>query len=134
MLDEFTRRLRDTVRTIPDFPIEGIQFRDITPVLSNGKLLSEITDRFVKEMNERNWQPDVVVGPESRGFIFGALLAAKLGIAFVPIRKPGKLPHSIIREEYSLEYGTNIMEIHEDAISTGQKAVIIDDLLAKAGR
>jgi|TARA_B110001454_G_C12673473_1_gene414791 adenine phosphoribosyltransferase len=133
MLDEFTKRLRDTVRTIPDFPIEGIQFRDITPVLSNGKLLSEITDRFVKEMKERNWQPDVVVGPESRGFIFGALLAAKLGIAFVPVRKPGKLPHSIIREEYSLEYGTNIMEIHEDAISTGQKVVIIDDLLATGG-
>ena len=133
MLDEFTRRLRDTVRTIPDFPIKGIQFRDITPVLSNGKLLSEITDRFVKEMNERNWHPDAVVGPESRGFIFGALLAAKLGIAFVPVRKPGKLPHAIIREEYSLEYGTSILEIHKDAITPELKIVIIDDLLATGG-
>ncbi|MBT3357824.1 MAG: adenine phosphoribosyltransferase [Euryarchaeota archaeon] len=133
MLDEFTERLRNTVRTIPDFPIEGIQFRDITPVLSDGKLLSEITDRFVKEMNDRNWQPDAVVGPESRGFIFGALLAAKLGIAFIPVRKPGKLPHAIIREEYSLEYGTNVIEIHKDAIMPDQKLVIIDDLLATGG-
>jgi adenine phosphoribosyltransferase len=133
MSEDITQKLRETVRTVPDFPIEGIMFRDITPVLSDGSLLSDITDEFIRRMNSNGWKPDAVVGPESRGFIFGALLAAKLGIAFVPVRKPGKLPHKILREEYSLEYGTNVIEIHKDAITPGQKVVIIDDLLATGG-
>ena len=133
MPEDITQKLRDTVRTVPDFPIEGIMFRDITPVLSDGSLLSATTDLFIERMNEAGWKPDAIIGPEARGFIFGALLAAKLGISFVPIRKPGKLPASKMRVEYSLEYGTNSLEMHEDALKPGEKAVIVDDLLATGG-
>ena len=125
--------LKSTVRTIPDFPIEGIMFRDISPILSDGILLREITERFVQIIQENNWEPELILGPESRGFIFGSLLASRLGIGFIPVRKPGKLPHSTIEIEYSLEYGTNKLEMHDDAISAGQKIIIIDDLLATGG-
>ncbi len=133
MDEDITQKLRETVRTVPDFPIEGIMFRDITPVLSDGSLLSDITDEFITRMNSNGWKPDAVVGPEARGFIFASLIAAKLGIAFVPIRKPGKLPASTMRIEYTLEYGSNTLEMHEDALSEGDKVVIIDDLLATGG-
>ncbi|MEK9738534.1 MAG: hypothetical protein VW438_02270, partial [Euryarchaeota archaeon] len=83
MSDDMTQKLRDAVRTVPDFPIEGIMFRDITPVLSDGTLLSTTTDLFIERMNQAGWKPDAIVGPEARGFIFGALLAAELGISFV---------------------------------------------------
>ena len=122
-----------SIRTVPDFPIEGIKFRDITPVLAEPGLLKIISDLFVDNLKELNWIPDVIVGPEARGFIFGPLLAERLGIGFVPIRKPNKLPHSKIKIEYSLEYGTNTLEIHEDALTKGQKIIIIDDLLATGG-
>ena len=133
MEDDLIERIRDSVRTVPDFPIDGIMFRDITPVLSEPGLLSSITDRFVEELRELGWTPDAIVGPEARGFIFGPLLADRLGCAFVPVRKPGKLPSQTRKVEYSLEYGSNTLEIHEDAISPGQKVVIIDDLLATGG-
>ncbi len=128
-----TRRLKDAIRTVPDFPIEGVMFRDITPVLGEPGLVSSITDQFVEDLQQLGWRPDVIVGPEARGFIFGPLLADRLGCGFVPVRKPGKLPAPSRRVEYSLEYGSNALEMHEDAIEPGQKAVIIDDLLATGG-
>ena len=125
--------LRDAIRTVPDFPIEGIMFRDITPVLGDPGLLSGITERFAADMRDLGWRPDVVGGPEARGFIFGPLLAIELGVGFVPVRKQGKLPASTRQVEYSLEYGTNVLEMHEDALSSGQQVVVIDDLLATGG-
>ena len=133
MSNDLTRRLKDAIRTVPDFPIEGVMFRDITPVLGEPGLVSSITDQFVEDLQQLGWRPDVIVGPEARGFIFGPLLADRLGCGFVPVRKPGKLPAPTRRVEYSLEYGSNALEMHEDAIEPGQKVVIIDDLLATGG-
>jgi adenine phosphoribosyltransferase len=133
MEDELLNRIRSLVRTVQDFPIEGIMFRDITPVLGAPGLVSSITDRFVRDLQQFEWEPDVIVGPEARGFIFGPLLADRLGCGFVPVRKPGKLPAPSRSVEYSLEYGSNALEMHEDAIEPGQKAIIIDDLLATGG-
>ena len=133
MSDNFLLRLRDTVRTVPDFPIEGIMFRDITPVLADGTLLSDVVDRMVSDLDSLGWKPTHIVGPESRGFIFGSMVALRLGIGFIPVRKPGKLPHEIERVEYSLEYGENVLEIHKDALTEGDRIVIVDDLLATGG-
>jgi adenine phosphoribosyltransferase len=133
MEDELLNRIRSLVRTVQDFPIAGIMFRDITPVLGAPGLVSSITDRFVRDLQQFEWEPDVIVGPEARGFIFGPLLADRLGCGFVPVRKPGKLPAPSRSVEYSLEYGSNALEMHEDAIEPGQKAIIIDDLLATGG-
>ena len=133
MSNDLTRRLKDAIRTVPDFPIEGVMFRDITPVLGEPGLVSSITDQFAEDLQKLGWRPDVIVGPEARGFIFGPLLADRLGCGFVPVRKPGKLPAPSRRVEYSLEYGSNALEMHEDALAPGQKAVIIDDLLATGG-
>ena len=133
MSDEFLTSLRAAIRTVPDFPIEGIMFRDITPVLSDPSLMSGIVDRFAHDMEGRGWRPDAVVGPEARGFIFGPLLADTLNIPFVPVRKPGKLPADTIGAEYNLEYGSNTLEMHTDALNAGQRAVIVDDLLATGG-
>jgi len=133
MSDDLLQSLRSTIRTVPDFPIEGIMFRDITPVLSDPGLMSGIIDRFAQEMEGRGWRPEAVVGPEARGFIFGPLLAARLGISFVPVRKPGKLPYDAYSVEYDLEYGSNTLEMHVDSLHEGQNVVIIDDLLATGG-
>ena len=133
MSNDLTRRLKDAIRTVPDFPIEGVMFRDITPVLGEPGLVSSITDQFAEDLQKLGWRPDVIVGPEARGFICGPLLADRRGCGFVPVRKPGKLPAPSRRVEYSLEYGSNALEMHEDAIEPGQKAVIIDDLLATGG-
>ena len=133
MDDKLLTYIRNTIRTVPNFPIEGIMFRDITPVLGEPGLVSSITDRFARDLQDMGWEPDLVVGPEARGFIFGPLLADRLGCGFVPVRKPGKLPFTTRRADYSLEYGTNSLEMHEDAITQGQKVVIIDDLLATGG-
>ena len=108
-------------------------FRDITPVLSDPGLMSGIIKRFSDDLEGLGWRPEAVVGPEARGFIFGPLLADTLNIPFIPVRKPGKLPADTISVEYSLEYGTNTLEMHTDALSTGQRAVIVDDLLATGG-
>ena len=108
-------------------------FRDITPVLSDPGLMSGIIDRFAQEMEGRGWRPEAVVGPEARGFIFGPLLAARLGVSFVPVRKPGKLPYDAYSVEYDLEYGSNTLEMHVDSLHEGQNVVIIDDLLATGG-
>ena len=133
MSDDLIQKLENTVRTVPNFPIEGVLFRDITPVLGEPGLLSSITDRFAEDLQKLGWEPEAVVGPEARGFIFGPMLAERLGCGFVPVRKPGKLPSTTRRTEYSLEYGSNSLEIHEDAIQPGQRVVIIDDLLATGG-
>jgi adenine phosphoribosyltransferase len=119
------------VRDIPDFPIEGILFRDITPLLADGPAFRSTIDRLAESV--RDVQSDVVVGMESRGFIFAAPLAYALGVGFVPVRKLGKLPGPAIREEYTLEYGTNTLEIHQDAILAGQRVLVVDDLLATGG-
>jgi adenine phosphoribosyltransferase len=133
MSSKFFQDLKAAIRTVPDFPLEGIMFRDITPVLSDPGLMSGIIDMFVRDMEGLGWRPEAVVGPEARGFIFGPLLANHLGIAFIPVRKPGKLPADTIHAEYSLEYGSNSLEMHTDALHPGQKVVIVDDLLATGG-
>ncbi|MDE0708526.1 MAG: adenine phosphoribosyltransferase [Candidatus Poseidoniales archaeon] len=133
MSETFLDELRDVIRTVPDFPKEGVMFRDITPVLSRAGLLAKVTDQFVEDLEKLGWHPDLIVGPEARGFLFGPLLAERLGIGFIPVRKLGKLPGETRRVEYTLEYGSNVLEIHKDAISGGQKVVIIDDLLATGG-
>jgi adenine phosphoribosyltransferase len=123
--------LASTVRSIPDFPVEGILFYDITTMLKNPLALKQCIDRLTVHYRDRNI--DVVVGMESRGFIFGMPVAYQLGAGFVPIRKPGKLPAETLAESYELEYGTNILEIHVDAIEAGQKVLVVDDLLATGG-
>ena len=123
--------IRDLIRDIPDFPKEGILFKDITPVLSDIKALRLSVEEMSKPFMNQNI--DVVVGIESRGFIFGAPIADKLDAAFVPIRKPGKLPWNTEKVEYELEYGTDTLEIHKDAINEGQNVLIVDDLLATGG-
>jgi adenine phosphoribosyltransferase len=119
------------IRDIPDFPKPGIIFKDITPALQNPQALAEIVDKMAEYASSRN--ADVIVGIESRGFVFGAPVAVKLGKGFVPVRKIGKLPHETIQCEYALEYGTSAVEIHRDAITPGQRVVIVDDLLATGG-
>lgn len=121
------RRIRDIV----DFPTAGVVFKDITPVLQDAKAFREVMDHMLEYARQKN--PDAVVGIESRGFIFGAPLALSLGVGFVPVRKLGKLPAETIREEYALEYGTNTVEMHKDAIRPGDRVLIVDDLLATGG-
>ena len=123
--------LEDYVASIPDFPTKGILFRDITPMVQDGKAFHEACDLMAKYVEEKG--ADVIVGPESRGYLFGCPVAYKLNIGFVPVRKPGKLPRETIGCEYDLEYGSNTLEIHADAIKKGQKVVVIDDLLATGG-
>ena len=124
---------RAAIRAIPDFPKPGIVFRDITPLLADGPLFRRVTTHFAATCDRLGWQPDVLVSPEARGFIFGAALAHELGIGFVPVRKPDKLPHDTHRVEYALEYGHDAMEMHVDALQPGQRVVLIDDLLATGG-
>ena len=119
------------VRSIPDFPIPGILFRDITPVLRDKDGFKAAIDLFVDRYSGRGI--DYVVGIEARGYILGAPVAYAIGAGFVPVRKPGKLPGSKLTEEYALEYGTNSLEIHDDAIGHGQRVLIVDDLLATGG-
>ena len=125
------KALKDYVRTIPDFPEPGVMFRDITTILQDPDGLKLAIDGLRKELE--NVEYDVVVGPESRGFIFGVPIAYAENKGFVPVRKKGKLPYKTIAETYDLEYGNATIEIHEDAITPGQKVVIVDDLLATGG-
>lgn len=119
------------IRDVPDFPKPGILFKDITPVLQHPAAFAEVVDRMAE--SARTTGPDVIVGIESRGFIFGAPIAMQLGIPFTLARKLGKLPYERISEEYALEYGTNVVEMHTDAVTPGQRAYIVDDLLATGG-
>lgn len=123
--------LADFIRAIPDYPQPGVTFRDITPLLGNGSALAEatraLTDRFADASVDR------VIGIEARGFILGAPVAVALGAGFVPVRKAGKLPWAVVREEYDLEYGTDKLEIHRDAIHPGERILVVDDVLATGG-
>lgn len=123
--------LREKVRVIEDFPKEGISFKDITTLISDGEALKEAVDKMVEFFKDKNI--DLVVGPEARGFIFGVPVAYALGAGFVPVRKPGKLPADTVKVEYDLEYGSDILEIHKDAIKPGSRVAIVDDLLATGG-
>ena len=123
--------LKALVRSIPDFPKEGILFRDITPLIGNAEGFEELIAQMAETLRDKD--VDVVVGPEARGFIFGTALAYALHAGFVPARKPGKLPYETISYEYALEYGTDRLEIHADAIRPGQRVAIVDDLLATGG-
>lgn len=124
-------KIKACIRDIPDFPIPGIVFKDITPILANPKLCREIVEEMA--IKTAPLRPDAIAGVESRGFLFGPALASALGIPFVPIRKAGKLPWNTFSYKYQLEYGTAEMEMHTDAIRPGWNVVIHDDLLATGG-
>ena len=119
------------IRAIPDFPIPGILFRDITPLLKDKQGFRRAIDLFVERFKGQGI--DYVVGVEARGYILGAPIAYAIGSGFIPVRKPGKLPHQKLTEEYALEYGTNSLEIHADAIGPGDRVLVVDDLLATGG-
>lgn len=123
--------LRGFIRDVADFPHAGILFRDITPLLGNAGAFAAVIDRLCEDA--RATSPDVIVGIESRGFLFGGPMADRMGLPFAPVRKPGKLPAAHMSVEYSLEYGTSQLNIHEDAMARGQRAYIVDDLLATGG-
>jgi adenine phosphoribosyltransferase len=124
--------LKAKLRHVMDFPKEGIDFIDITTVLQDAEALKQCMDEL-KVMTAAMGDFDLIVGPESRGFIFGVPLAYDMGKGFIPIRKKGKLPYKTIKVEYQLEYGSDILEMHADAVKPGQKVVIVDDLLATGG-
>ena len=125
------KKVEDYIRTIPDFPEEGIMFRDVTTVLQDGEGFALAIDEMQKLLADTEF--DVIVGAESRGFIFGAPLAYNAKKAFVPVRKKGKLPCETVEATYELEYGTATIEMHKDSIKPGQKVVIVDDLIATGG-
>lgn len=124
-------RIKSLIRDVPDFPRQGILFKDITPVLRDPEALEACLRLLTERMQA--FGADVVAGPESRGFILGAALATRLGLGFVPIRKPGKLPWRTRTAEYALEYGTDSLQIHEDAVGRGHRVILVDDLLATGG-
>lgn len=123
--------LREKIRIIEDFPKEGISFKDITTLIADGEGLKASVDKIVDNLKDKNI--DLIVGPEARGFIFGVPVAYALGVGFIPVRKPGKLPGETISVDYSLEYGQDQLQIHKDAIKPGQRVAIVDDLLATGG-
>lgn len=123
--------IKQSIRNVPDFPKKGIQFKDITTALKKPEIFKEILERLAEEYKGK--KIDYVIGIESRGFIFGSALAYLLGCGFVPIRKKGKLPAEVLSQEYALEYGTDRVEIHKDALKSGDNVLIVDDLLATGG-
>ena len=123
--------LRNYIATVEDYPKEGILFRDITPLMADGEAFRYATQEIVDYA--KSLEVEVVVGPEARGFIVGCPVAYELGIGFVPVRKPGKLPRETEKVEYELEYGTDTLTMHKDAIKPGQRVLVIDDLLATGG-
>lgn len=123
--------LKEHIAIIEDFPVKGISFKDITPLLQNGEAFKEAINKITEFAKQQG--ANVIVGPESRGFIFGCPVATNLNVGFVPVRKPGKLPRETIDIEYSLEYGKNVLSMHKDSLSKGDKVVIVDDLLATGG-
>ncbi|MBC7617425.1 MAG: adenine phosphoribosyltransferase [Candidatus Saccharibacteria bacterium] len=125
--------LRNHIRTVPDWPAPGVQFRDITPLLQNAKVFRVLIDAFVHRYMDPTLRPDVVAGLDARGFILGAVVAYELNVGFVPIRKKGKLPFTTVEETYELEYGSATVELHTDAVKAGNRVLLIDDLIATGG-
>ena len=128
-----TDYLRAHIRTVPDWPSPGVQFRDITPLLQDAKVFRVLIDAFVHRYMDATRRPDVVAGLDARGFILGAVVAYELNIGFVPIRKKGKLPFTTVEETYELEYGSATVELHTDAVKPGHRVLLIDDLTATGG-
>lgn len=125
--------LKSHIRTVPDWPEPGVQFRDITPLLQNPRVFRVLIDAFVHRYMDPALRPDVVAGLDARGFILGSVVAYELGLGFVPIRKKGKLPFTTVEETYELEYGSATVELHTDAVRPGQRVLLIDDLIATGG-
>ncbi|MEY2770221.1 MAG: Adenine phosphoribosyltransferase [Pseudomonadota bacterium] len=125
--------LREHIRTVPDWPAPGVQFRDITPLLQDPRVFRVLIDAFVHRYMAPERRPDVVAGLDARGFILGSVIAYELGLGFVPIRKKGKLPFTTVEETYELEYGSATVELHTDAVRPGQRVLLIDDLIATGG-
>jgi adenine phosphoribosyltransferase len=125
--------LKDHIRTVPDWPAPGVQFRDITPLLQDAKVFRVLIDAFVHRYRDPATRPDVVAGLDARGFILGAVIAYELSVGFVPIRKKGKLPFTTVEETYELEYGSATVELHTDAVKPGDRVLLIDDLIATGG-
>lgn len=125
--------LRDNIRTVPDWPAPGVQFRDITPLLQDAKVFRVLIDAFVHRYMDPSMRPDVVAGLDARGFILGAVIAYELNVGFIPIRKKGKLPFTTVEEVYELEYGSATVELHIDAVAPGERVLLIDDLIATGG-
>ncbi len=125
--------LKSHIRTVPDWPAPGVQFRDITPLLQNPHVFRVLIDAFVHRYMAPEMRPDVVAGLDARGFILGSVVAYELGLGFVPIRKKGKLPFTTVEETYELEYGSATVELHTDAVKPGQRVLLIDDLIATGG-
>jgi adenine phosphoribosyltransferase len=123
--------IRNHIRTVPDWPSPGVQFRDITPLLSNPRVFRVLIDQFVHRYFDT--RPDAIAGLDARGFIIGSVLAYELNVGFVPIRKKGKLPFTTVQESYELEYGSAAVEMHTDAVRHGERVVLIDDLIATGG-
>ena len=123
--------IRRHIRTVPDWPSSGVQFRDITPLLSDPRVFRVLIDQFVHRYFDV--RPNVIAGLDARGFIIGSVLAYELGVGFVPIRKKGKLPFTTVEESYELEYGNATVEMHTDAVRSGDRVVLIDDLIATGG-
>ena len=123
--------IKEKIRTVPHWPIEGVMFRDITTLMQDPAAFRETCDRFYDGYKEKNI--DKIVGIDARGFIFGAVVAYRLNVGFVPVRKKGKLPPETISQDYALEYGTNTVEMSEHALEKGEKVVIVDDLIATGG-
>jgi len=123
--------IRSHIRTVPDWPAPGVQFRDITPLLSNPRVFRVLIDQFVHHYFDT--RPSAVAGLDARGFIIGSVLAYELNVGFVPIRKKGKLPFTTVQESYELEYGSAAVEMHTDAVGAGDRVVLIDDLIATGG-
>jgi adenine phosphoribosyltransferase len=125
--------LKSHMRTVPDWPAPGVQFRDITPLLQDPRVFRVLIDAFVHRYMDPALRPDVVAGLDARGFILGSVIAYELGLGFVPIRKKGKLPFTTVEETYELEYGSATVELHTDAVKPGQRVLLIDDLIATGG-
>lgn len=125
--------LQDTIRTVEDYPKEGISFKDITTLLKDKDAYKIAIDTMIQNIKSKNVKPDYIVGIEARGLLLGSAVAYGLGVGFIPARKPGKLPCDVISCSYDLEYGSTAIEIHKDAISKGDKVIIVDDLLATGG-
>ena len=131
MSDQRLKNILSAIRDVPDFPKKGIIFKDITTLLKDPQRFAAAIDLMLEKIQDRHI--DAIASIESRGFIFGAVLANKLGVSFIPIRKPGKLPYKKISEKYELEYGFDQVEMHIDAVQTGDQILIVDDLLATGG-